>query len=269
MIDEFLLSALKEDMPTGDITTDNLIDDTNLSKADFIAKEDGIISGIEYTKRVFELIGGNIKFTIYKKDGESVKKGDIIAIIEGQTNTILKGERTSLNLLQYMSGIATTTNEYLKYMTGTTKLLDTRKTAPNMRFFAKKAVKDGGGTNHRYGLSDMVLIKDNHIKAAGSITNAVNKIKPLVNTKIEVEVETLEQFKEALKTPCDIIMLDNMNNELMRKCVILNNNQKELEASGNMVKDRLKGVCETGVTYISVGALTHSFKALDISLKFR
>lgn len=269
MIDEFLRNALEEDMPTGDITTDNLIDDEDISYASFIAKEDGVISGIDYTKRTFELIGGKIEFTIFKHDGDKVKKGDIIANIEGNTKTILKGERTSLNLLQYMSGIATTTSDYLKYMTGNTKLLDTRKTAPNMRFFAKKAVKDGGGVNHRYGLSDMVLIKDNHIKAAGSITNAVNKIKPLVNTKIEVEVETLEQFNEALKTECDIIMLDNMNNDLMRQCVLINNGKKQLEASGNIVKERLKGVCETGVDFISVGALTHSFKALDISLKFR
>ncbi len=268
-IDLFLQNALNEDMPEGDITTDNIIDPTEISYAEFIAKENGVISGINYCKRTFELISNDCDFKIYKKDGDKVVKGDLIATIKGNTRTILKGERTSLNLLQYMSGIATTTNNYLSYMSGKTQLLDTRKTTPGLRFFAKKAVKDGGGTNHRYGLSDMVLIKDNHIKAAGSITKAVEMVYGKVNCKIEVEVETLEQFIEALKTKCDIIMLDNMDNELMSKCVKINNGLKKLEASGNMTFERLDSVCKTGVDYISVGALTHSFKALDISLKFK
>ena len=180
-IDNFLLNSLNEDMPEGDITTDNIIDPNELSYAEFIAKENGVISGINYCKRTFELISNDIDFKIYKQDGDKVVKGDLIATIKGNTRTLLKGERTSLNLLQYMSGIATTTNNYLKYMSGKTELLDTRKTTPGLRFFAKKAVKDGGGTNHRYGLSDMVLIKDNHIKAAGSITKAVSMVYGKVN----------------------------------------------------------------------------------------
>ena len=268
-IDLFLMNSLNEDMPKGDITTDNIIDEKEISYAEFIAKDNGVISGINYAKRTFELINPNIDFKILKQDGEEVLKGDLIATIKGNTRTLLKGERTALNLLQYMSGIATTTFNYMKYMTGDTKLLDTRKTTPGLRFFAKKAVKDGGGTNHRYGLSDMVLIKDNHIKAAGSITKAVEMVYGKVDCKIEVEVETLDQFLEALKTNCDIIMLDNMDNELMCKCVMINNGLKKLEASGNMTIARLESVCSTGVDYISVGALTHSFKALDISLKFK
>ena len=163
-IDLFLQNALNEDMPEGDITTDNIIDPTEISYAEFIAKENGVISGINYCKRTFELIDKNVCFKIFKQDGEKVNKGELIATVKGNTRTILKGERTSLNLLQYMSGIATTTNNYLSYMSGKTELLDTRKTTPGMRFFAKKAVKDGGGTNHRYGLSDMVLIKDTILK---------------------------------------------------------------------------------------------------------
>ncbi len=267
-IDKFLLDALNEDMPQGDITTDNIFDDNHQSNASFIAKEDGILSGIDICLRVFQLLGDDFTFTKFKNDGDELKKGDIIAKINGSTKIILKGERVALNMLQYMSGIATITNVYVKHMVGNTKLLDTRKTTPNLRYFAKKAVKDGKGTNHRYSLSDMVMLKDNHIMAKGGITNAVKAIKPLVNTKIEVEVETIEQFKEALNTECDIIMLDNMNNEMMRECVLLNNGKKELEASGNMTLERLHDVCLTGVDYISVGAITHSFKALDISLKF-
>lgn len=268
-IDNFLKNALLEDMPEGDITTDNIISDSDTSYAEFIAKDKGVVSGIDFTKRVFELIGGNIEFIIYKHDGDLVSYGDLIATIKGSTKTILKGERTSLNLLQYMSGIASTTYEYMQYMYGDTKLLDTRKTTPGLRYFAKKAVKDGGGTNHRYGLSDMVMIKDNHIKGAGSITRAVELVKPKVNCKIEVEVESIVELKEALETECDIIMLDNMSNELMAECVKINNGKKKLEASGNMTKERLQSVCELGVDFISVGALTHSAKALDISLKFK
>lgn len=267
-VDKIIKDALNEDMPEGDITTDNLIPINHKSKAMFIAKEDGIISGCEVVKRVFDLVGGKYNITFYKKDGDRVSKLDTIAKIEGDTRTILKGERVALNLFQRMSGIATETNKYVKELVGNTKILDTRKTMPGLRYLDKLAVTHGGGTNHRYSLSDMVMLKDNHIDAAGGITKAVKLIKPKVNVKIEVEVETLDQFKEALNTECDIIMLDNMNNEQMAECVKLNNHKKLLEASGNMSVERIKEVAKTGVDFISVGAITHSVKALDISLKF-
>lgn len=265
---DFIINALNEDMPNGDITTDNLIDDKHMSIANFIAKDCGIISGIEYIDEVFSIIGGFFKLNIYKQSGEKVLNGDIIASIEGSTKTILKGERLVLNIIQYMSGIATLTNKYVGMVVGDTKILDTRKTTPNMRFLAKKAVIDGGGTNHRFNLSDMVMIKDNHIKAAGSITNAVNTIKKKTDKKIEVEIESIKMFEEALKSKCDIILLDNLGIKDIRKCIALNKGLKKLEASGNMTLDRIKEVSSTGVDYISVGALTHSFSALDISLKF-
>lgn len=268
IVDKIIRDALKEDMPLGDITTDNLIPDGHQSKAMFIAKEDGVISGCEVVKRVFEIIGGKFDLTFNVVDGDSVKKLDLIATIEGDTKTILKGERVALNLIQRMSGIASVTKEYVNELVGDCKILDTRKTTPNLRYLEKLAVKHGGGTNHRFSLSDMAMLKDNHIDAAGGITEAVNRIKPKVNCKIEVEVETIEQFKEALTTPCDIIMLDNMSNEMMKICVGLNNRQKQLEASGNMSLERIKEVSKLGVDFISVGALTHSPKALDISLKF-
>ena len=268
VVDKIIKEALKEDMPNGDITTDNLIPDNHKSKAKFIAKEDGIVSGCEVVKRVFEIIGGHFNITFNVKDGDKVKCYDVIAEIEGDTKTILKGERVALNLIQRMSGIATMTRKYVDEVVGDCKILDTRKTTPNLRYLEKLAVKHGGGTNHRYSLSDMVMIKDNHIDAAGSITKAVEIIKPKVKTQIEVEVETLKGFKEALNTDCDIIMLDNMDNDLMKICVALNNHQKKLEASGNMTLERIKSVSELGVDFISVGALTHSVKSLDISLKF-
>lgn len=268
ILDKIIKDALNEDMPYGDITTDNIFDDNHKSDALFIAKEDGIISGVDVIKRVFELVGGNVYLKFNFNDGDKIKNKEIIATISGSTKTILKGERVALNLVQRMSGIATITNKFVSKLKGNTKLLDTRKTTPNLRYLEKLAVVHGGGTNHRYSLSDMVMLKDNHIEACGSITNAVEKIKPLVNCQIEVEVENLVQFKEALNTNCDIIMLDNMPNDLMRECVILNNNKKKLEASGNMTLDRIEDVSLTGVDFISVGALTHSPKALDISLKF-
>jgi nicotinate-nucleotide pyrophosphorylase (carboxylating) len=267
-VDKTIKDALAEDMPNGDVTTDNLIPDGHLSKAMFIAKEDGVISGVEVVKRVFELLGGKVNIKFYKKDGDKVSKLDTIAKIEGDTKTILKGERVALNLFQRMSGIATITNKFVSKVKGNTKILDTRKTMPGLRYLDKLAVTHGGGTNHRYSLSDMVMLKDNHIDAVGGITEAVRLIKPKGNVKIEVEVETLAQFKEALDTECDIIMLDNMSLDLMKECVKLNNHKKLLEASGNMSLDRIEDVSSTGVDFISVGAITHSVKALDISLKF-
>ena len=270
VVDKIINNALHEDMPSGDITTDNLIPDGDKSHAKFISKDDGIISGLEVCKRVFEIVGGEFDIKFNFKDGDKVKKYDVIAEIEGDTKTILKGERVALNLMQRMSGIATETAKYVAETVGDTKILDTRKTMPNLRYLDKLAVKHGGGTNHRFSLSDMVMLKDNHIDAAGSITKAVEIIKPKIKegVKIEVETETLEQFKEALNTECDIIMLDNMSTELMAECVKLNNHKKQLEASGNMTLGRIKEVSKTGVDFISVGAITHSVKAFDISLKF-
>lgn len=266
---KIIKEALLEDMPSGDITTDNLIPEGHTSKAYFIAKEDGIISGIEEANEVFSQIGGNYKLNFLVSDGDPVKNMQVLGTIEGDTKTILKGERVALNLMQRMSGIATATNRYVKELVPPCKILDTRKTTPNMRVLEKKAVLAGGGTNHRYCLSDMVMIKDNHIDAVGSITKAVGLAKERTEgVLIEVEVESLEQFKEALNTPCDIIMLDNMSNELTTTCVQLNDHKKKLEASGNMTLARIHEVSALGVDYISVGALTHSVKSLDISLKF-
>jgi len=268
-IDNIIINALKEDMPTGDVTVDNLIPDDEISDAKLIAKDNGIISGIEVFKRVFELIDNTVEINLLVKDGQKVSNKELLATLHGKTQTLLKGERTALNILQRMSGIATETNKYVSVCEKTCKILDTRKTMPNLRILDKKAVKDGGGTNHRYCLSDMVMIKDNHIDACGSITNAVKLAKEKTHgVKIEVEVETIEQFREALNTDCDIIMLDNMSDELMRECVLINNHKKKLEGSGNMTLERIPSASKTGVDYISVGALTHSVKALDISLKF-
>lgn len=269
IIDKIITDALHEDIPTIDITTDNLFTD-EVSEGVFIAKEDGVLSGIKVMKRVFELVDDSIYLKVINTDGTKVEKGDLVAIISGNSRSILKGERVALNLMQRMSGVATLTRKFVEQVKNNhTKILDTRKTTPNLRMIEKMAVIDGGGVNHRYSLSDQVMIKDNHIKAAGSITRAVEIIKSKVDhtIKIEVEVENYDQFLEAIETECDIIMLDNMSNELMSKCVA-SNKGKLLEASGNMTIDRIEGVANTGVDFISVGALTHSYTSLDISLKF-
>ncbi len=269
IIDTIILNALNEDMPEGDCTTDNLIPVDHQSKARFICKEDGVISGIDVVRRVFELVGGKFNLTFNVKNGDNVKKGDIIGLIDGDTRTLLKGERVALNLFQRMCGIATTTKKFTQELQGNTKILDTRKTTPNLRYIEKMAVVDGGGTNHRYSLSDMAMIKDNHIVASGSITNAVEILKSKITKRVEVEVETREEFLEANATDADVIMLDNMSNEDMKWCVLHNDKKKhQLEASGNMTVERIKEVSSLGVDFISVGALTHSPKALDISLKF-
>ena len=268
IVDKIIRDALFEDMPEGDVATDNVIPENHISHARFIAKEDGVLSGIEVVKRVFELAGDNVTIKFNYKDGDKVSKGDIIGLIDGNTRTMLKGERVALNLMQRMSGIATTTSKYVSELTGKTKLLDTRKTTPNLRYLEKMAVVHGGGTNHRFSLSDMAMLKDNHIVASGGITAAVKKLREKTNIKCEVEVETREQFLEALSTNCDIIMLDNMNNEDTLWCVEHNDSKHLLEASGNMTLNRIKEVSSLGVDFISVGALTHSPRALDISLKF-
>lgn len=269
VIDKIILDAIKEDIPTIDITTDNLFTD-EVSEGVFIAKEPGVLSGIGVMKRVFEIIDSSVYIKIINGNGSTVEIGDVIAIISGKTASILKGERIALNLMQRMSGVATLTRKFVNEVkNGHTKILDTRKTTPNLRVLEKMAVVDGGGINHRFSLSDQVMLKDNHIKTAGSITRAVEIVKSKIDhgIHVEVEVETFEQFLEAIETECDIIMLDNMSNELMSTCVE-HNKGKLLEASGNMTVDRIYSVSETGVDFISVGALTHSYLALDISLKF-
>lgn len=261
-------NAIKEDMPNGDITTDNIISDSSISTGKFIAKESGVLCGLEYAEYAFKVVGGEVSIKWNYSDSSYVEEGDVIGTITGKTKTILKGERVALNIMQRLSGIATTTREYVEAASGKCQILDTRKTTPNMRVMERFAVHCGGGTNHRFCLSDMVMIKDNHIDAAGSISEAVNKVYGKVKTKIEVEVETVAEFREALNTPCDVIMLDNMTRSMMAECVLINDHKKKLEASGNMTLDRIKEVSSLGVDYISVGALTHSPKSLDISLKF-
>jgi len=277
----FLRDVLAEDIRTGDITTDSCVPADAVSKGSFTAKETGVISGTGILERVFELIDSSVCITLHVNDGDHVKAGDVIAEIYGPSRAVLTGERTALNLLQHMSGIATKTAEAVRKTEGSKALiLDTRKTTPGLRVLEKYAVKCGGGTNHRFSLADGILIKDNHIKAAGGITNAVNSVrKEIAKTraenpseftelKIEVETETLLQAEEALNAGADIIMLDNMPPDLMTEAVRMINGRALTEASGNMGERDLKEIADTGVDYISIGALTHSVKALDISLKF-
>ncbi len=267
--DALIKNSLLEDMNNGDITTDNLIDEQSISTAEIMAKEKGIIAGLDIARQTFAFLDKNIQFTKLVEDGASVEKGDIIAIIKGKTKAILSGERTALNFMQRMSGISTSTFKYSnKIKQYNTRVVDTRKTTPSLRFIEKYAVRVGGGHNHRFNLSDAVMIKDNHIKAAGGISNAVNKIREVIphTVKIEVEVESLEGLKEAIDSKADIIMLDNMSIETMREAVKINEGRAVLEASGNITLENLEAVAKTGVDVISVGALTHSVKSLDISL---
>lgn len=269
---ELIKEALIEDGVDNDITTLNLVSKDKMLTGSFIAKATGVVSGIDVAKEVFKQINPRIKMEILKANGTFVNRGDVIATIEGPMRDILRGERVALNFLQRMSGIAATTAKFVQELAGTNcKILDTRKTAPLLRVFERQAVRDGGGENHRFNLSDRVLIKDNHIAASGSIQDAVSILRKAVGRGmiIEVEVETLDEFMEALNTSADVIMLDNMSNEVMKKCVELNEGKKKLEASGNMELKKVRSVALLGVDYISVGSLTHSYKALDISLKFR
>ncbi|MPM76981.1 putative nicotinate-nucleotide pyrophosphorylase [carboxylating] [bioreactor metagenome] len=272
LIDKLIDLAIEEDINTGDITTESLIPDSLNAVAEMTAKAEGVISGLALIRRVFEKFEKDIKWTPFVKDGEKVKRGDVILRIEAKYSTLLKGERISLNILQRMSGIATKTADYVNELKGyKTELLDTRKTVPGMRIFDKQAVSDGGAKNHRMGLYDLVMIKDNHIKIAGSITKAVEQIRKNVGQGIKIEVETtnLDEVKEALECNVDIIMLDNMSNDLMKEAVMVVAGRTKTEASGNMTIERLKSVAETGVDYISVGALTHSVTALDISMNIK
>ena len=269
-VDELIWMALKEDITSEDITTNAIMREDKLGEAQLLCKQDGIIAGLQVFERVFKLLDENTKVTFCVKDGDQVKNGELLATVTGDIRTILTGERVALNYLQRMSGIATHTRRLVDLLgDAKTKLLDTRKTTPNMRIFEKYAVKVGGGTNHRYNLSDGILIKDNHIGAAGGIKEAVALAKdyaPFVR-KIEVEVESMEQVEEALEAGADIIMLDNMDNATMKKAVQLIDGRAETECSGNVTAERVKDIIETGVDYVSCGALTHSSPILDVSLK--
>ncbi len=271
-VDDLIKKAVTEDINYVDVTSDYLLSDTHMSTANFIAKDDGILAGIDVALRVFELIDSSLCFEIFKTDGEEIKRGDIIATVRGKTKSILKAERTSLNLLQHMSGIATMTNRCVKLVAGTkASVVDTRKTLPGLRPLQKYAVTVGGGKNHRYNLSDAAMLKDNHIDSYGSLTNAVNALREKVGhmVKIEVEVDSFELLDEALNVKADVIMLDNMSPEQMAKAVEIVNGRALLEASGNITLDNIREVAKTGVDIISLGALTHSVKAFDISLKIK
>ena len=269
LIDKIIALAIEEDIESGDITTNALVPEASMAVAEMTAKADGVISGIEIARKVFEQIDKNILWTPFVKEGDRVKKGDRIVRIEGSFRALLTAERTALNILQRMSGIATAASLYVKELEGTgTNLLDTRKTAPGMRILDKMAVKAGGGTTHRMGLYDMALIKDNHIKVAGGIPNAVMQVRKSIKPgiSIEVEVTNLDETQQAIDSGADIIMLDNMNTAQMAQAVKLINGRAKTEASGNMTLSRIKEVASAGVNFISVGALTHSVTALDISM---
>lgn len=269
-IDDLILMALKEDISSEDITTNSVMREKKLGAVQLICKQDGVIAGLEIFKRVFELLDRETVTKLFFKDGDKVKKGDLLGEVEGDIRVLLSGERTALNYLQRMSGIATYTNNMVKLLEGSSvKLLDTRKTTPNMRIFEKYAVKVGGGNNHRYNLSDGILLKDNHIDAAGGVANAIKMAKeyaPFVR-KIEVEVENLDMLKEALDAGADIIMLDNMTPEMMKEAVKLTRGKAVTECSGNITKENIQTIIDTGVDYVSSGALTHSAPILDVSLK--
>lgn len=268
--DDLILGALKEDITSEDITTNSVMREYQAGEVDLICKQDGVIAGLEVFKRVFELLDPDTEIVLYYKDGDEVKNGEKIGVVKGDIRVLLSGERTALNYLQRMSGIATYTRSVANLLKGTkTKLLDTRKTTPNMRIFEKYAVKVGGGNNHRYNLSDGILLKDNHIGAAGGVRQAVEMAKeyaPFVR-KIEIEVESLEMLEEALEAGADIVMLDNMSVEDMKKAVEMAKGRAETECSGNVTKENIARLTDIGVDYISSGALTHSAPILDLSLK--
>jgi nicotinate-nucleotide pyrophosphorylase (carboxylating) len=271
IIDDIITRALREDMPMGDITTDSTVPPSETCRANLIAKEDGVIAGLEVFERTFMLLDPNIQIERFVEDGAFVSKGTRILYLAGNARAMLKAERTALNLLQRMSGIASLTRRFAEKLKGTdSKIVDTRKTVPGLRYLDKYAVRAGGGTNHRFCLSDGVLIKDNHIKAAGGITAAVKRARASIphTIRIEVETESLEQVKEALEAGADIIMLDNMSLERMTEAVRFINKRALTEASGNITVDIVETIARTGVDLISSGSLTHSVKALDISLRF-
>lgn len=269
-VDPLILSALREDITSEDVSTNSVMPHPQDGEVDLICKEDGIICGLQVFERTFTLLDDKTRVEFFVKDGDEVKKGQLMAKVYGDIRVLLCGERTALNYLQRMSGIATYTHSVASLLAGSkTKLLDTRKTTPNNRIFEKYAVRIGGGNNHRYNLSDGVLLKDNHIGAAGSVTKAVAMAKeyaPFVR-KIEVEVETLDMVKEAVAAGADIIMLDNMGHEEMQKALEIIDGKAEVEVSGNVTKENIARLIDLGVDYISSGALTHSAPIMDISLK--
>lgn len=269
-VDKLIMMALQEDITSEDVSTNAVMPKAQKGKVDLICKQDGIIAGLDVYARVFTLLDDSTEAEFFCKDGDEVKAGQLMGIVTGDIRVLLSGERVALNYLQRMSGIATYTHEVAELLKGSkTTLLDTRKTTPNCRIFEKYAVRVGGGSNHRYNLSDGVLLKDNHIGAAGSITNAVRMAKeyaPFVR-KIEVEVETLDQVKEAVEAGADIIMLDNMTTDQMRAAIDLIDGRAETECSGNVTKENIERLVSLGVDYISSGALTHSSPIMDISMK--
>lgn len=269
-IDDYILNALKEDITSEDVTTNAVMPYTGKGRAELLCKQDGILCGLSVFERVFQLLDDTFVFDTSFQDGDQVKKGDLIGTVTGDIRALLTGERTALNYMQRMSGIATFTRSFTKELEGyKTKLLDTRKTTPGMRPFEKYAVKVGGGCNHRYNLSDGILIKDNHIGAAGGVAEAIRMARdyaPFVR-KIEVEVENLDMLREALDAGADIIMLDNMDNASMKTAVEMVNGKAQTECSGNVTIERLKEIAEIGVDFVSCGALTYSAPIMDLSLK--
>lgn len=268
--DELIMMALKEDITSEDITTNAVMPEFQLGTVDLICKQDGIIAGLNVFKRTFELLDDTVKVELFCKDGDAVTNGMHLAKVTGDIRVLLSGERTALNYLQRMSGIATYTNKIVELLKGSgITLLDTRKTTPNMRIFEKYAVKVGGGSNHRFNLSDGILLKDNHIGAAGSITKAIEMAKSYASfvRKIEVEVENLDMVREAVEAGADIIMLDNMSHDDMKEAVRIIDGRAKTECSGNVTLEKINALSDIGVDYISSGALTHSAPILDVSLK--
>lgn len=271
-VDDIIKSALKEDVNYIDTTTGLLLDEDKQTEAYFIAKADGVLCGIDVAKRVFELLDDKINFTAHFKDGDSIKKGDIIAEMTGSAVTLLTGERTALNLIQHMSGIATATNQLVRLCDGTNAAVtDTRKTLPGLRALQKYAVVCGGGKNHRFNLSDGAMLKDNHIDAGGGITATVAKLRQKLGHMVKIEVETrnLDEVREAVASGCEVIMLDNMDCDTMKQAVNIVDGKALCEASGNVTAERIRAIAETGVDIISVGALTHSVEAFDISMRIK
>ncbi len=271
-VDDLIKTALNEDINYIDSTADLLIDENSISNAYFMAKADGVLAGIEIALRVFTILDPDMKMTVYKKDGDKIKKGEVIADFCGHTRLMLKAERTALNILQHMSGIATYTNKCVEAVKGTkASITDTRKTLPGLRALQKYSVTVGGGRNHRYNLTDAAMLKDNHIDAYGGIIPAVEALRKKAGHMLQIEVETrnIDEVKEALECNVNVIMLDNMSTEQMKEAVELINERAKTEASGNVTLENIREVAETGVDIISLGALTHSVSAFDISMKWK
>lgn len=269
-VDDLIKAAIREDIHYIDVTTDLLIDENAETTARFVSKDEGVLAGIEVAMRVFELLDSTVHFRLYKKDGDAVGKGELVAEVQGKTRVLLKGERTALNLLQHMSGIATATARCVKLVEGTgASIVDTRKTLPGLRALQKYAVTAGGGRNHRFNLSDAAMLKDNHIDAYGSITAAVAALREKVGhmVNIEVEVRNFEELREAIEAGAHVIMLDNMDIPAMAEAVRITAGRAKLEASGNITQENIAAVAKTGVDIISLGALTHSVRCFDISMR--